>query len=182
MARPIMRRFMSAASCISAARTTVEVMRNHGLHAVEIPICFALEVPARKYCRLAGFSAEERAEMKAKAANWQEVAPLGSGWDGHLIVLVENRWILDPAIDQADAPQFEVHVPAEVFVVDTANFVWNPREDFEAQLGLTLNNGDQAKLIYRRIRDRSYLKTEAWNDEGLPILALMIAEQMEVRP
>jgi hypothetical protein len=72
-----------------------------------------------------------------------------------------------------------VSIPAEVFVVDTAGQDWNPKENFEVQLGLILDNGDHAALIYRRISDRSYLETEAWQDEGLPLLAHAIAIDME---
>jgi hypothetical protein len=181
IARPVMRQFMSATSCIGAARITIEVMRTYRLRAVEIPVCFVFQVPARAYARISGFPAEEREEMKAKLASWEHVAAEGGGWDGHLVVLVENRWLIDAAIDQADAPRFGVSVPAEVFVVDTDGQDWNPNENFEIQLGLILDNGDNATLYYRSISDRSYLETEAWNDDGLPLLAHVIAMDMEMK-
>jgi hypothetical protein len=181
-ARPVMRKYMTPASCIAAARTTIEVMRIYGLRAVEIPVCFAFQVPVRKYARLAGFTRAERAEMRAEAASWTDELPEGSGWNGHLLVLVENRWLLDPSIDQADAPQFGVSVPAEVFVVDTVGRQWNPDENFEMKLGLVLDNGDRAELMYRSTRDGSYLETEAWTDEGLPLLAHAIAKGMGMDP
>ena len=180
IARPIMLKYMRTNSCIAAARTTIEVMKIYGLRAVEIPVCFAFQVPARDYARLAGFAAEERKDMRARSKTWQDLtSPDGAGWNGHLVVLVEDRWLIDAAIDQADAPQFGVSVPAEVFVVDMRGQAWNPNERFEINLGLILDNGDHADLIYRRIKDRSYLETEAWQDEGLPLLAQAIAVDME---
>ncbi|HZF23992.1 MAG TPA: hypothetical protein VE030_11075 [Burkholderiales bacterium] len=170
---------MSANSCIAAARTTIETMRLYRLRAVEKPVCYVFQVPARNYARLAGFSAEERAEMKAKAGNWVDATPDGGSWNGHLIVVVEDRWILDPSIDQADAPQFGVSVPAEVFVADTLGQTWHPNMNFEIELGLILDNGDAASLLYHSISDRGYLETEAWTDEGLPLLAHAIASEMK---
>ncbi len=179
IARPVMRKFMDAASCIAAARTTLEVMKIYGLRAVEIPTCFVFQVPARKYARISGFTAAERAEMKAESATWRDEKPEGTGWNGHLIVLVEDRWILDPSIDQANAPEFGVFVPSEVFVIDTRGQDWSPNENFDINLGLVLDNGDKATLLYRRIWDRGYLETDAWNDEGLQLLAHAIAIDME---
>jgi hypothetical protein len=179
IARSIMRRFMSAASCIAAARTTIEVMRMYGLHAVEIPTAYVFQVPARKYARIVGFSAEERAEMRAKSATWSDESPEGSGWNGHLIVLVEGRWLLDPSLDQVAAPQFGVPVSSEIFVVDTVGQDWNPTDQFRIKLGLILDSGDKAELMYQSTDDRSYLDTEAWSDEGLPLLAQAIAVEME---
>lgn len=178
-ARPIMRRFMPAASCIASARTTIETMRILGLRAKAIPVAYAFSVPARNYARISGFSAEEREAMKAKCASWKDVPPgEGGGWNGHLVVLVQDRWILDPSLDQADAPQFGVSIPPEVFFVDLAGRKWNPNEQFQLEMGLVLDNGDRATLTYRRIDDHAYLETEAWKDEGLPLLAHVIANQL----
>jgi hypothetical protein len=180
IARPIMRKFMNTTSCISAARTTIETMRIYGLRAVELPVCFVFQVLVRKYARIIGIRGEELAEIKAKSASWEHVSSKRAGWDGHLIVLVENRWLIDAAIDQADSPRFGVRLPPEVFVADLAGQDWNPNENFEINLGLILDNGDKATLIYRNISDRSYLESEAWKDEGLPLLAHVIAIDMEM--
>ena len=180
VARPVMRQFMGAASCIGAARTTIEVMRTYGLRAIEIPTWFVFQVVSRKYARIVGFSGAELEEMKAKSASWEHVTPEGGpGWEGHLIVLVENRWLIDPSLDgQVDDSRFGVSV-AEMFVIDTFGQNWNPNEYFEMNLGLILDNGDHAKLFYRRIEDTSYRETDAWKDEGLGLLAHLIAIDME---
>jgi len=179
IARPIMRQFMDASSCIASARCTIEVMKLFQLRSQEIPVAFALQVPARKYARISGWTEEQRAEMRKTAASYQDL-PI-KGWNGHLLVLVENRWVIDPSIDQADAPEFGVSIPPEVFTFSTQGNKWNPFDQFEMQLGLTLDNGDQASLMYRRIENTEYLETEAWNDEGLPALAKAIAVQMAIK-
>lgn len=178
-ARALMRQWMTANSCIGAVRTTIEVMRLYGLRAVEKPVCYVFQVPARHYARVGGFSAAEQAEMKARAASWKDTST--GGWNGHLLVLVEDRWLLDPSLDQAEAPEFGVSIPAEVFVIDTQELSWNPQVNFDMEMGLVLDNGDHASLRYSSIEDRSYLDTEAWADEGLPLLARAIAWHIEIK-
>jgi hypothetical protein len=180
IARPIMREFMPANSCIGAARTTIATMHVFNLRAVEIPVAFALQIPARKYVRITGFSPEERAELRARAADYKDEGVDNPGWNGHLLVLVENRWLLDPAIDQADAPDFGVSIPQEVFVIDTAGKEWDRAEDFEAHCAVKLANGDDGTLMYRKIADVGYRETEAWTDEGLPFLADLIALRVRI--
>jgi hypothetical protein len=183
VARPIMREFMEAASCIASARTTIEVMRRYELRTSEIPVSLCFQVNAKKYARIAGFSKAERARMQRTARNWRDDIPDGGGWNGHLLVLVENRWLLDPSIDQAESAEFQVPVPPKVLVIDLKGQEgFRPSGNFVMRLGFRLDNGDEGKLDYRRIRDRSYLDTEAWNDDGLPLLAGVIANQMGVRP
>jgi hypothetical protein len=139
----------------------------------------AFEVPAKKYTRINGFSWAERKRMREKSASWRDENPdNGGGWNGHLVVFVGDRWLIDPSIDQADSREFSVAIPPEILVIDLAGRDWTPQRDFAMKLGLRLDNGDEAKLIYRRIRNRNYLDTEAWNDEGLPLLALAIADRM----
>ena len=179
--RPVMRRFMPAASCIASARTTIEVMNGYGLSAFEIPTCYSFEVPARKYARVGGFSVEEREEMRAHAATWRDDPGKDAGdyWNGHLIVLVEGRWLLDPSLDQVESEEFGVPGPNEIFVLDIEGQKFDPNAKFEIVLGLRLDSGDTATLTYRRIEDCTYLDTDAWRDEGLGLLACMIAENME---
>jgi hypothetical protein len=38
IARPVMRRFLKAASCIASARVTLDTLRLFKLHAVELPV------------------------------------------------------------------------------------------------------------------------------------------------
>lgn len=180
LARPTMRRFMTRASCIGAARTTLETMRVFGLEARALPVMFLFQVPARGYGRICGVPEEERRELVARSPGYRDVIPEGpGGWNGHLVVLVENRWLLDPSIDQVEEPEFGVYVPPMVFTVDTIDNPWNPAEDFEIKLGLRLDNNDEATLLYRSIQDQGYLETEAWTDEGLPLLAHAIAVNIE---
>jgi hypothetical protein len=178
IARPIMRQWMTADSCIGAARTVVESLKLLQIPIKVLPVSYVFEVPARKYARVCGFAGEEREEMRAQAAAWRDLPNVGTGWNGHLLVLAADRWLIDPAIDQMDNPDFGVHVPPQIFMVDLAGRAWTPDEQFEMDLGLTLDNGDTARLRYWSLEDREYLQTDAWNDEGLPLLARCIMDEM----
>lgn len=180
--RAVMRESMTRTSCIAAARTTIEVMRQFGLKAYEVPVSFAFHVPARKYARVCGFSLEEKRRMRATAATWREDASHdGNGWNGHLIVFVADRWMIDPAIDQASCEELGVTVPEEALVVDTAGHNADMKRHFLVTLGLRLDSGDEAKLTYQKISKRDYRGTLAWNDEGLPFLAKRIAAEIRLR-
>lgn len=178
VARPIMLKFMPRSSRIASARTTIEVMRLFQLRAEAIPVSFVFAVHAKNYARVVGLSAKERKRARAKAAKWRHEIPDGGGCDGHVIVVVEDRWIIDPSIDQAHSAEFGVEID-EILVVDTVGHEWNPHHPFELKLGLRLNNGDAVELLYRKIRKRDHLKSQAWNDEGLTFLARDIAAKME---
>jgi hypothetical protein len=176
--RVLMREYMEPASCIGAVRTTIETLKIFDLKAYEIPVAYYFEVPAKKYARISGWTEKEREEIQAEAATYQDET--AEGWNGHLLVVVEDTWVLDPSVDQMSAPQFGVIVPAETFYMDTKGKEFDPSSNFEIKLGLVLDSGDLATLTYHRIRDPSYLETDAWNDEGLPFLGRSIALAMAV--
>jgi hypothetical protein len=181
IARPIMRMFMSASSCIAAARTTIEVMRIYGIAAVAIPVKYCFVVRAQKYQRVGGLSDAERTKFLAKG-HALLIEPDAEGcWNGHLVVRVDNRWLIDASIDQMASEEFGVPVPCEIFTVDLSGHDWNPEKNFEINILLELDSGDQARLNYIGISDKSYLETDAWNDEGLLLLARAIAFDMELK-
>ena len=113
-ARPIMRRFMPAASCIASVRTTIEVMRHFNLRVIECPVSFAFTVPGKHFARISGFSRAERKRMENSARTWRDECPAEGGWNGHLIALVENRWILDPSIDAGQIADTCAHALLDV--------------------------------------------------------------------
>lgn len=178
-ARKKMRKFMPRASCIGAARTTIEVMKLISIKAVEKPVSMVFAVPTRDYVRVSGLNPEEKADLRSKSISWRDEIEGENAWDGHLIVLVEDRWLIDPSIDQVAAEEFGVAEPDEILVMDTAGQEWNPAW-FDVHATLILDSGEKAHLEYRSILDTSYLETPAWNDEGLPRLAEAIAFDMAV--
>jgi hypothetical protein len=179
IARPIMLQWMTRESCISAVRLTLETMQLFGLRAVAHPVCFALQVPARKYARICGFPPDKLEEIKAKSESWINLAD--GGWQGHLVAVVEDRWILDPSIDQAQSLEFGVPINPMVMVMDAAGHEADLKKNLEIKIGLALDSGDEGTLNYRSIEDDGYLRTEAWSDEGLPILAGVIAAKITNR-
>jgi hypothetical protein len=118
MARPIMRRYMSANSCIAAARTTIEVLRIFGIPAAALPVKYSFAVPSRLYQRVAGLSDEERAEVRKKVVAFREEKDEEGGWEGHLIVLASG-YLLECTIDQMGSEEFGVRLPEEILAIDT---------------------------------------------------------------
>jgi hypothetical protein len=177
--RESMRQFMPANSCIGSAKTTIEVMKLLGLKAFEIPVSMVFQVPARSYARVSGLTDEEKAEARAQAKSWRDDIPDDQSWNGHLIVLVEDRWMVDPSVDQLGDKELGVEVPPDILVLDTKDHKFDPA-GFDMQIKLTMENGDKATLFYRTTGDSSYQQTGAWTDEGIPFLAQAILFRMAV--
>lgn len=76
------------------------------------------------------------------------------GWDGHLLVGVNGRWLIDPTIGQFDRPAKGIVMP-ETFVAEAPQFVRGTRRraDFEVP---------GARLQFERLDDRSYLEAPDW--------------------
>jgi hypothetical protein len=51
----------------------------------------------------------------------------------------------------------------------------------EVRLYAMLDSGDQARIVYQPFRDSTYAQSDAWNDEGLWILAYQVPEAMAAR-
>src|SRR5215470_1018391 len=100
IARPIMRKWMGVNSCVASTKTTIAAMESLGLQARPLPVASAFQVPTRRYAYLSGYPAEERERIREKAATYIDL-DVENGWNGHLIAVVEERWLLDSSIDQA---------------------------------------------------------------------------------
>lgn len=121
-------------SCIASSRVLSEVLRYFGYTSEPFPVSVCA-------FNKAGFERLNTGDHDV--ANWPEeawsVGIQGSGvskdnrWDGHLVLLVDGRWLVDPSLDQVSRPQrgIELH-PA---VLDTGHWAdkthdaWAWRDD-----------------------------------------------------
>lgn len=166
-ARPVMLEYLGLNSCIAAARVTCEYFSRHDITARVQPVKFVVEDKARNLAFCSGLSDEERATAK-------QSTKLSEGWNGHLIVIADNRYILDPSFDQALAA---LGLKPEIGMLCVENNAAGVRMDELLDITLVMRMDDGAELSVRYIPldDDSYLETEAWNDDGLPYLVSEIA-------
>lgn len=97
-------------SCIASVRILTEVLGYFG-HASEPLPCTTLVFNARGH---------EMANLGVPVGEWPEeahsigavgtgvVRPETNGWDGHLIAIVEDQWLVDPSLDQFSRPERDI--------------------------------------------------------------------------
>lgn len=171
IARPIMLRYLSLNSCIAASRVTDYVLRAFGFETLVRPVKFVVTVPSLERAFSAGLSAEELATANRSIAH-----PEWKGWNGHLITLVENHFIVDASFDQA-GDVLKLRLDHEVFMFPMTD----PPEHFHAQFGARLEDGTEFTVDYVTTTDESYRDTPAWNDKNLPEIATLIVTEMSHR-
>lgn len=170
-ARPIMLPFMAYNSCIGAARVAADFLRRYDMDVRVEPVKFAVEIKARKLAYCAGATDAELATAKAARQVWPR------GWNGHLILVADNRFILDPAFDQAMVA-LDVLPPEEMLLVETDDELVCSGVPVALEFGLVMDDGTDVTARYIPLDDHSYTETEAWNDEGLPFLVSEIASRL----
>ena len=184
VARPIMLHWMPRNSCVGATRLAQMTLMQHGIDVVPVPCKFVFEVAEKKFAYVSGFRRKDERRMRRKAANRQDRGGgLGeSTWAGHLIGVAAGRYLIDCSVDQAASEAHGVEVESAVLVMDLGD-VGREFTDFagDVRLYAMLESGDQARIVYQPFKDSTYAQSDAWNDEGLWILAYQVLEAMAVR-
>lgn len=115
----------SANSCIASTRILTEVLRYFGYASEPLP-CTTLVFNAAGY---------DYATREVPTDQWpieaHSVGAVGSGryrpetnaWDGHLVAIVDGRWLADPSLDQFARPQRGINV--DPVVLDISD--WHDR-------------------------------------------------------
>lgn len=175
VARPMMLEFMERSSCISAAKLTCEVLRIFNLKAQVLPYAMVMQVPELKLAYLVGLRGEDKEKARRDAANWTERTHKQGGWDGHVVAIVEGRWLIDAAFDQVEMEGFRM--PPMILVLDMGeNKI--PLCDRGIDVAAVNDDGLKFTLQYRPLDDWSFEQSDAWKDEGLPYLAAAIGDAM----
>jgi hypothetical protein len=178
IARPVMRQFMEAESCVTATRVTCEFFDGCHMPSVPVPCKLMFKVPGKNYMYVSGWKGKIKERMKHEAKAWHDVAPVGPTWAGHLLALVQDRWLVDASIDQVTSPEHGVTVPPIALVVDLGT------QGATALTGtvsaaVVLDDGASAEITYISTDDHKYAKTEAWLDgTGARVIAVMIAREI----
>jgi hypothetical protein len=163
LAREHMLRYMPPNSCISAARLTLEWCKRHRIKCRPQAAKMAFQVNDMNKAYTSGLSDEELATAHKCDKSY------GEGWRGHVVVVVENKIVLDPSLDQANCI-FET--PELQPLVYSFPFGKPFRYGSKVEIKGTLDKSERAfTLTYVGTDNDSYLTSEAWNDRGLPIAA-----------
>jgi hypothetical protein len=98
------------------------------------------------------------------------------GWWGHLVCLVENRLMLDLALDQCNRPEAGIHLEAAIL---------EPPPEVMTEFLDGWNTGLEAVandclLTYARLNDESYLTAGDWDREHTREIVLTLADAIEI--
>lgn len=174
-ARRLMLPFMASNSCIGSTKVTCDCLRRLGFHARPLPTKLVFALPDRKIAFASGLSDEEL----ATARDSRKV--FGPGWNGHLVALVDESWLLDASLDQVNDAIPDVALPKEVFAFPVKGADLDTHGAFRAEYAVVLDDGQKAAINYLTTTNEGYRETEAWNDEGLDWIAQDIYDRMEKR-
>ena len=155
--RALKRAGLGANHCILASRLAVELLRHHGvraqavaadLHVLNVPYALAVE----KDPSLADTTTWETARIDGAWCVW--VSRHEPGYTGHVVVVAENRVLLDLTAHQANRPK--KNISAEPFWIEARDFARGER--------LVLRGDDGCMWIYDpRTKDRDFVRTNAWS-------------------
>jgi hypothetical protein len=169
VARPIMLRWMTPNSCIGATKLAQLVLRHFAIELVPVATAFGFEVADAKYGYVSGVRGKEKARIRREAAAWVDRYSGSEMWNGHLVGIAAERFLLDCSFDQVSSPEHGVVVDPVCLLIDmgrdgAAEF----RESGQVELGLVMDDGRKARVMYSPMSDHSWSKNGGLERQGSP--------------
>jgi len=162
IARPIILEYFRKDSCIASTRITIEVFSRLGFKT--IPFACHVRIFNGKFREI--FEREKHWPTKEEMEKWitQGAWSIGFGYGdhkgeryiGHLVAIVENKYLIDSSIDQAERPHKEIFFPA--ILVAEIN-----RDFRRGKEKLTIINDRGTVIVYEpKIKDRKWETSPDW--------------------
>ena len=113
---------MSRDSCIASTRVTIEVMNHFGIPAKPLPVFTAVynAAYALRYKAMGNRWPKDEDELERWHAEcgaqsigigYHEGPPEAGKWPGHLVAVVNNRFLVDASVDQVEQCQHGIFLP-----------------------------------------------------------------------
>jgi hypothetical protein len=186
VARPLMLEYLDGPSqCIACVRITEQVLGRFGIAVRPVPVSMVVQCSEKRVAFVAGFDKRVRKAMRAKATAWaKRAARTGSGWEGHLICIAGDRWLIDPTLDQASAPHLGFVIPPDdMLCFDVREQLQSVSiEHMATDLRIVTANGLDLHIQYFPLADRSFYETPAWELDHIGPAIRAITREMEKRP
>jgi len=166
MARRTLRDRIAVNSCIAYCRVILELLRFTGIEAKPYACKLIVTDHTLNKAYAVGCTDEEMSTA-------QEIIPVkgtGAGWRGHLILIAEGDILIDPTFEAASRALYgeDEDDPAGYMVIALPE---TPGQFFDATICGKLDNGAEIEIRYIGTGDETWLESEAWNDEALPVFA-----------
>jgi hypothetical protein len=164
VARPIIREYFRADSCIASTAITIDVLRHFGIGVVPFP-CRALifNHSFANRIKLEGWpTPEQTIEWTNDGKSWSVGIGYPNGSDpqvGHLIAIVEEKYLVDASLDQASRHEKDLIVPS-VMVQQI------PRSFRRSQTKFSIESSRGDVVIYEPDpKSRVWLTSFDWKDK-----------------
>ncbi len=148
-------------ACILAGRLGVEALRAQGIRARPLPVSLQVcnQPMVDMLDRVGGFSKVTQADVDQANEQGAWMIALGvepgnaGGWDGHLVLIVDERYMLDLTAGQV--ARLHKGIQAKPF--------WIPARDLVRKGGSAWRAPDGCVWVYEATDDKSYLTKPAWS-------------------
>lgn len=149
--------------CILAARVSLWVLRESGVHATASAVQLAaMNAAYRRLVIEHGDDPPESARRQCERdGGWSVAIGLGHpggeqpGYNGHVVLIVEDRILFDPSLGQVCRPDKNL-------IVDPIGLYPLNRERWGASRAIGYTNAHDTTIVYQRISDRSFVAAPDW--------------------
>jgi hypothetical protein len=164
--RPIISSVYTVESCVLSTRMAVDIARRYGVDAYPLsvealvmnPIMARLDADHGPTPDRSGWAAQGAAMVWLGKG---DEAPQPGKWPGHLVAVIDRRWLLDLSADQAHRPQYDIHLTEPLVFPVTEGFL-RGRQDAV----LDVQDGEQGagqRLVYHTTPGNDTWRTsDAW--------------------
>lgn len=147
-------------ACILSTKAVVEVFRAKGVRARAVPVKLRVLSPELVRRIEAGEKMDEENQQEwLDAGAWEvsigHVPAERSGWDGHLVALVKERWLVDASAHQARRPAKGI---------DVEPFVSEVHPDFLKGHACAVEQNGSLLIYEYDPENKLYLRAPAWTE------------------
>jgi hypothetical protein len=149
---------LPANACILSSRMGVEALRSKGVRARPLPVRLRVYNSLYAKALMAGEEGQVvDGQRLAEAGGWcvvvGESGPDATGWDGHLVVIVEERYLLDLSAGQVQRLHKDIHAEA----------YWVEARRLARGIPVVLSGDDGCCWLYFPDPDnKAFLSAPAW--------------------
>lgn len=154
--RPVLLQFFRLDSCIASSNVVRQVLASYHVYSEAVPVkAYVVNAKGDEFLRQghADWVREKREGAYAVGVGYGGPDP--DAWDGHLVLIVDHRYLLDMSADQLARPQYDILVTPLIAKVDGVDLS-RPKSRLALGLekgGVLLYEGDPDNQLFRRAPD-----------------------------
>lgn len=166
-------------SCVAAVRILQQCLETFGVKVEPRPVYFTIQIKSLEIGYMCGLRPDQ---VKGQPKSWIPASPLrtGTGWNGHLVALVDKQFLVDPSFD---APFIEMQLAGKLPSYERSGTLVLPlgreiEHNFAADI-LGRVEELEVEVRYGSTADDSYLQAPAWElDHIQPLIDKVVVRML----